>query len=52
MYKVTRPISEDSNEFSLSTLIQPSGLTLTSDDITNFMRNADLFEGITLASRP
>ena len=32
--------------------MQLSSLALTSNDITNFIRNTDLFEGITLVSRP
>jgi len=31
--------------------IQPSGLTLTSDDITNYLKNSDLFEDTSLASK-
>jgi len=30
--------------------IQPSGLALTSEDITNYLKNIDLFENITLAA--
>ena len=32
--------------------IQPSGLTLTSKDITNYLKNSNLFENITLAAQP
>jgi len=31
--------------------IQPSGLAISSDDITNYLKNSDLFEGITLTAR-
>jgi len=32
--------------------IQPSGLAIANDDITNHLKNSDLFKGITLAARP
>jgi len=32
--------------------IQPSGLAITSEDITNYLKNSDLFEGATLAAKP
>ena len=32
--------------------IQPSGLVLTSKDLTNYLKNSDLFENITLAAQP
>jgi len=32
--------------------IQPSGLAISSDDITNYLKNSDLFEGITMVTKP
>jgi len=32
--------------------IQPSGLALTREDITNYLKNSDLFENIILAAQP
>ena len=32
--------------------LQPSGLAITSEDIANYLKNSDLFEGTTLAARP
>ena len=32
--------------------IQPSGLAISSDGITNYLKNSNLFEGITLAAKP
>jgi len=32
--------------------IQPSGMAITSDDITNYLKNSDFFEDTTLAARP
>jgi len=32
--------------------LQPSGLAITSEDIANYLKNSDLFEGTTIAARP
>jgi len=32
--------------------IQPSSLALTSEDISNYLKNSDLFENITLVAQP
>jgi len=32
--------------------LQPSGLAITSEDIANYLKNSDLFEGTTLAAKP
>ena len=32
--------------------MQPSGLAITSEDITNYLKNSDLFKGTTLAAKP